>query len=88
MGVWLMRKHMERRVLEIADRAIATHQTVRQLAKDFGISKSTAYKDLTARIEELSPKTAKETHEVLMENKQERHTRGGQATQRKYRVSV
>jgi putative DeoR family transcriptional regulator (stage III sporulation protein D) len=83
-----MNKYIERRVLEIATRAIKTRATVRQLAKEFGVSKSTAYKDLTARLLELDLKKANDAHQVLMENKQERHTRGGQATQRKYRMSV
>jgi putative DeoR family transcriptional regulator (stage III sporulation protein D) len=83
-----MNKYIERRVLEIAIRAIKTRATVRQLAKEFGVSKSTAYKDLTARLLELDLQKASAAHQVLMENKQERHTRGGRATQRKYRMSV
>ena len=58
--------------------------TVRQTAKVFNVSKSTAHKDVTARLMEINPELAREARKVLDVNKQERHIRGGMATKEKY----
>ena len=61
------------------------HNTsVRQSAKQFGISKSTVHKDVTERLMQINPSLAKEARKVLDVNKQERHIRGGMATKEKY----
>jgi putative DeoR family transcriptional regulator (stage III sporulation protein D) len=53
-------------------------------AKVFNVSKSTAHKDVTARLMEINPELAREARKVLDVNKQERHIRGGMATKEKY----
>lgn len=58
--------------------------TVRAAAKAFDVSKSTIHKDVTERLLNISPILAQEVREVLDQNKEERHIRGGQATRRKY----
>lgn len=58
--------------------------TVRAAAKQFGISKSTVHKDVSERLPYIRPQLAGEVHAVLVQNKQERHIRGGMATKRKY----
>ena len=58
--------------------------TVRQTAKVFNVSKSTAHKDVTTRLMEINPELAREARKVLDVNKQERHIRGGMATKEKY----
>ncbi|MEG2513112.1 MAG: sporulation transcriptional regulator SpoIIID, partial [Acetivibrio sp.] len=58
--------------------------TVRQAAKEFGISKSTVHKDVTERLKIVNPALAKRTRSVLDVNKSERHIRGGLATKEKY----
>ena len=55
-----------------------------QTAKVFNVSKSTAHKDVTARLMEINPELAREVRKVLDVNKQERHIRGGMATKEKY----
>ena len=59
--------------------------TVREAAKKFGISKSTVHKDMTERLIKINRMLAKEVRAILLENKQERHIRGGYATREKYR---
>ena len=76
---------IEERTVELANYIVETKCTVREAAKKFGISKSTVHKDITERLLKINKALAMKTHEVLMENKQERHIRGGIATREKYR---
>ena len=58
--------------------------TVRAAAKQYGISKSTVHKDVSERLPYIQPELAEQVHAVLLQNKQERHIRGGMATKKKY----
>lgn len=79
-----VREYIEQRVLQIAEYIISTEVTVRQAAKQFGVSKSTVHKDITERLEEIDTKLADKVRCVLDVNKAERHLRGGEATRVKY----
>ena len=79
-----MKSYIEERAVEIAKYIIDNNATVRQTAKQFGISKSTVHKDVTERIAQVNPSLAAETRKVLDINKSERHIRGGMATKEKY----
>lgn len=79
-----MKDYIEERAVEIASYIIDHNATVRQTAKQFGISKSTVHKDVTERLLQLNPALAKQARKVLDVNKQERHIRGGLATREKY----
>ena len=79
-----MKDYIEQRVLSLAEYILEKKATVRAAAKQFRISKSTVHKDITERLEEISPSLAKKTRLVLQENKEERHIRGGLATKMKY----
>ena len=79
-----MKDYIEARAVEIAQYTIEHNATVRQTAKQFGISKSTVHKDITERLEQINPTLARETRKVLDVNKSERHIRGGLATREKY----
>ena len=79
-----MKDYIEERAIEIATYIIEHNATVRQTARQFGISKSTVHKDVTERLEEINPSLASETRKVLDVNKAERHIRGGLATKEKY----
>ena len=68
----------------IEERVIDNNTTVRKAAKQFGVSKSTAHKDVTTRLLEINPALASKVRKVLDVNKQERHIRGGMATREKY----
>ena len=70
--------------MAIAGYIIEHNATVRQAAKQFGISKSTVHKDITERLEMINPGLAGEARKVLDVNKSERHIRGGLATKDKY----
>ena len=79
-----MKKYMEERVIESAIYIIEHNATVRQTAKQFGVSKSTVHKDVTDRLEHINPTLAAQARIVLDVNKSERHIRGGLATREKY----
>lgn len=80
-----MKDYIEERAVEIATYIIEHDATVRQTAKEFGISKSTVHKDVTERLLQLNPMLARQARKVLDVNKSERHIRGGLATREKYR---
>lgn len=79
-----MKNYIEERALRLANYIIEQNATVRQTAKEFGISKSTVHKDMTERLTELNPSLAAQVRKVLDINKSERHIRGGMATKEKY----
>lgn len=80
-----MKDYIEERAIEIGRYIVHYHSTVRQTAKQFGVSKSTVHKDVTQRLERINPSLAKEARVILDINKSERHIRGGMATKEKYK---
>ena len=79
-----MTTNLEKRACELAVYMIETNATVRSVAKQFGISKSTVHKALTQRLRHCNYPLYLQVREILDKNKQERHIRGGMATKRKY----
>jgi len=78
--------YIEERVLEISNYIIDTRATVRQVAKIFGVSKSTVHKDITERLPLVNRSLAQDIKNILEHNKSERHLRGGEATRLKYQT--
>ena len=76
---------IEERTIELAKYIIQNKCTVREAARKFGISKSTVHKDVTERLLDINGSLAADVRKILLENKQERHIRGGYATREKYR---
>lgn len=79
-----MKDYIEERAIHIAEYIIEHNATVRQTAKIFGVSKSTAHKDVTERLIQINHTLAMQARKVLDMNKAERHIRGGLATKEKY----
>lgn len=77
--------YIEERAVNLAHYIIDSKDTVRGAAKKFGVSKSTVHKDVSERLQKISPYLASEVRSVLDENKAERHIRGGMATKMKYK---
>ncbi len=80
-----MKDHIEKRVVLLANYIIENKTTVREAAKEFGISKSTVHKDVTERLSKLNKSLYLETRKILDKNKAERHLRGGMATKLKHK---
>ena len=79
-----MKDYIEERTTALAHYIIENNTTVRKTAGVFHVSKSTVHKDITERLCEINRTLADEVKIVLLENKQERHIRGGCATREKY----
>ncbi|PWM47043.1 MAG: sporulation transcriptional regulator SpoIIID [Clostridiales bacterium] len=76
--------YIKQRVLTLAEYICEQNATVRDAAKRFGVSKSTVHKDVSERLEQISPYMFTRVRRVLDKNKAERHIRGGQATKQKF----
>ena len=63
---------------------VENRATVRQAAARYGISKSTVHKDVTDTLRHVSPTLWEAVAEVLAQNKNERHLRGGEATRQRH----
>lgn len=79
-----MKDYIEERAINIANYIVECNATVRQTAKEFGVSKSTVHKDCVERLVVINPVLAAQVRKVLNANKAERHIRGGLATKEKY----
>lgn len=80
-----MHDYIKERTIKIGHYFVETKNTVRMIAKKFGVSKSTVHKDLTERLPEINPDLASQVKEILEYHKSIRHIRGGEATKIKYK---
>ncbi len=71
----------------LADYLLSNRATIRQTAKEFGVSKSTVHKDLTEKLPRVDHALYAQVKVLLDLNKAERHLRGGEATRRKYEMN-
>jgi putative DeoR family transcriptional regulator, stage III sporulation protein D len=78
--------YIKERTIRIGEHIVETRKTVRVIAKEFGVSKSTVHKDLTERLPEINPELAQKVKEILEYHKSIRHLRGGEATRKKYKT--
>ena len=79
-----MKEQPEARAVILGEYIVRQKATVRAAAEWFGVSKSTVHKDVSERLEQIQPDLYTQVKEILEQNKQERHIRGGLATKRKY----
>lgn len=79
-----MDKYMIERIEKESKQILTTKMTIREVAKIFGISKSTVHKDLNERLLELDPKKHEEIKKIFQEHIEIRHIRGGESTRKKY----
>lgn len=75
----------ENRPVVLGNYIVENRSTVRATARQFGISKSTVHKDVTAGLRRTNYALYEKVNEVLQINKDERHLRGGEATRQKYK---
>ena len=80
-----MKELVEERAVELGEYIVENKTTVREAAKQFGVSKSTVHTDVSQRLRRLDPGLYDEVRAVLDVNKAQRHIRGGIATREKYR---
>ncbi len=75
---------IDERCVILAEYLVANHSTVRAVAQEFNISKSTVHKDISKTLKGVDHTLYKQAKEVMEINKKERHLRGGEATRQKY----
>lgn len=79
-----MNSLMIKRITDEANYMIETHDTIRQIAKIFNVSKSTVHKDLHERLLYVNKSLYYKVYEILQFHIDVRHIRGGQSTKKKY----
>ena len=80
-----MESYIRERVFSLANFILETNGTIRQTAKHFCLSKSTAHIDLSKRLKGFDRGLYKKVKKLLETNFEEKHLRGGQSTKNKYK---
>lgn len=79
-----MNSFILKRVRNEAIYIIETSKTVREIARDFNVSKSTVHKDLHERLYFIDEDLYNSVDKILKYHTDVRHIRGGESTKRKY----
>ena len=79
-----MKNEITKRVLEEADYILETKKTIRQIAFENKVSKSTVHKDLHERLKTIDSNLYNKVNKILQEHIDIRHIRGGESTRQKY----
>lgn len=72
------------RTVELANDIIENKSTIRATAKKFNMAKSTVHYDLKYRLKDCDIDLYEKVKEILQQNFDEKHIRGGLATKQKY----
>ena len=80
-----MKSYICERVLDVASYVLEHKCTVREVARVFCVSKSTAHKDLSERLPLIDKQLYSKIEQVMTDNWDVRYLRGGQATKKKYK---
>ena len=81
-----MREDIENRCISLAKYIVRTGATVRQAAREFGMSKSSVHKDMHERLRSIHPGLYAEVREILDYHHAVRHLRGGAATRERWKM--
>ena len=77
-------KNIYLRTKQLAEYMLKTKCTIRQVAKVFGMAKSTVHYDLQNRLKTFDTNLYNQVVELLDENFSQKNIRGGEATKQKY----
>ena len=75
---------ISKRVKEEANFILETGYTIREIANEFNVSKSTVHKDLNDRLCKIDFQLYKKVKKILDYHTNIRHIRGGESTRKKY----
>lgn len=75
---------LEKRCVDNASIMLETNGTVRSVAKEVGLSKSSVYNDVAVRLRSIDKRMYNRVRKLLDKNKNERYSRGGAATKLMY----
>ena len=79
-----MNKNIINRTLKESEYILKTKKTIREIAKVFGVSKSTVHKDLSNRLVEIDANLCNQIKETLKQHIDTRHIKGGESTRNKF----
>jgi len=79
-----MNKKISKRVIEEAKYILKTKKTVREVAKNFKVSKSTVHKDMQERLYNINMNLYNDINDIFRYHIMIRHINGGNATKQKY----
>lgn len=77
-----MNENIENRCIKFANYFLENDTTIRDLADEFNLGKTTVHLDLTKRLKEIDEELYKKVQEQLEYNKSIRHIRGGKSTKK------
>ena len=80
-----MKKEIVLRTLLETDYILKTEKTIREVSKEFNISKSTVHKDLSERLKDISKEKFDKVSKIMQNHIDIRHIRGGESTRKKYK---
>lgn len=83
-----MNANIQQRVLKEADRILETGKTVREIALEFKVSKSTVHKDIHERLPKIDRDLFQKVDYIMKYHLDIRHIRGGESTKKKYLKNV
>lgn len=79
-----MNKYIYDRVVNVSNYIIKTNKTIREVAEEFGVSKSTIHNDIRKRLLEIDKKSYEKVSSILEYHIDIKHIRGGESTKRKF----
>lgn len=79
-----MNKNIINRTLKESEYILKTKKTIREIAKVFGVSKSTVHKDLSNRLVEIDANLCNQIKQILKQHIDTRHIKGGESTRNKF----
>lgn len=74
-----------KRTIDEAIYMVETKKTIREIAKNFKVSKSTVHKDLHDRLIEIDSALYTKINDILKYHIDIRHIKGGESTKQKYK---
>ncbi len=77
-----MKQSVMKRAVYEANLICTKGYTVREVAKQTGIAKSTAHLDVTERLSQIDKELYLKVQDVLQKHLSERHLKGGEATKK------
>ena len=79
-----MNKYIYDRVINESNYIIETNKTIREVAEEFGVSKSTVHNDIRKRLVEIDRNLYEKVSSILEYHIDIKHIRGGESTKRKF----
>ena len=80
-----MKINIKNRVLQEAITFTTSNKTLRTLAQELGVSKSTIHKDLKERLPLIDVGLSTKANDLLILHLKSRHIKGGESTRLKYK---